>query len=338
MTITTPATPEIIKAQTFLQPDADAEPLQTILENANAAYMLHRPPLIQCLYTTTDRIDRDCTLQIPVHPSADDLRYAFRHYLLPQTSSPNDDMTVQVEQWSSGGGWSTIYGPTTISATDNTRLIHTHDTVIDADAPKQRITDARANTVEHGAEGLLVYPNPTALVAGVKASGFAPFDDGLLSATGAGLNVEHHNRAKRNAHALLADRHQCAFSFVQEDDPTHVAHDIATPALDASVALRIAQGRAVLPGQSEPLLRVRCIASVSAGADNDLVFFRQVQGAQVELDADGTAGAPTEATLRLALAQPGTMGASALLQALGKRTAGNSMYLHALVAWWEVGQ
>ena len=31
MTITTPATPEIIKAQTFLQPDADAEPLQTTL-------------------------------------------------------------------------------------------------------------------------------------------------------------------------------------------------------------------------------------------------------------------------------------------------------------------
>jgi hypothetical protein len=338
MTITTPATPEIIKAQTFLQPDADAEPLQTILENANAAYMLHRPPLIQCLYTTIDRIDRDCTLQIPVHPSADDLQYAFRHYLLPQTSSPNDDMTVQVEQWSSGGGWSTIYGPTTISATDNTRLVHTHDTVIDADALKLRITYTRANSGEYRPEGLLVYPNPTALVAGVKASGFVPFDDGLLSATGAGLNVEHHNRAKRNAHALLADRHQCAFSFVQEDDPTHVAHDIATPALDASVALRIAQGRAVLPGQSEPLLRVRCIASVSAGADNDLVLFRQVQGAQVELDADGTAAAPTEATLRLALAQPGTMGASALLQALGKRTAGNSMYLHALVAWWEVGQ
>ena len=59
-----------------------------------------------------------------------------------------------------------------------------------------------------------------------------------------------------------------------EDDPTHVAHDIATPALDASVALRIAQGRAVLPGQSEPLLRVRCIdGNIAVGSGERGYFY-----------------------------------------------------------------
>ena len=294
MTITTAGSPTIIKAQRFLQPEADAQPLQQILENANSAYRLHRPPLLQCLFTTGDNIDRQCTIQIPINPSADDLRYTFKHYLLPQTSSPNDDMTIKVEEWSAAGGWSTIYGPATISATDGTRTSH-------------------------------------------KASGFVPFDDGLLTSSGAGLNVEHHNRPKRNAHALLADRKQCAFSFVQEDDPSLVSHDIATPGLDASVLLRIAQGRVVVPGQSAPLLRVRCIASVSAGSTSDRVYVRQVNGAQVELDANGTSAAPTEATIRLDLAQPGTLAASALLQALGQRTAGNSLYIHAIVAWWEVG-
>jgi len=337
MTITTPATPEIIKSQKFLQPPADAEPLQSILENANGAYLLHRPPLIQALYTTADNIDRTCTIQIPVHPSADDLQYAFKHYLLPQTSSPNDSMTVKVEEWSASGGWSTIYGPQTVAATDNTRFAHSHNATIDADAQKLRLTYTRANSGAYRPEGLLVYPNAASLSTGAKASGFVPFDDGLLAATAAGLNVEHHNRPKTNAHALLADRHQCAFSFVQEDDPSYVVHNASTPGLDASVLLRLAQGRAVIPGQSQPLLRVKCIASVSAGSDNDLITFRQVQGAQVQLDADGTSGAPTSATLRLAMAQPGTLGASALLQALGQRTAGNSMYLHALVAWWEVG-
>ena len=337
MTITTAGSPTIIKAQRFLQPEADAQPLQQILENANSAYMLHRPPLLQCLFTTGDNIDRQCTIQIPINPSADDLRYTFKHYLLPQTSSPNDDMTVKVEEWSAAGGWSTVYGPATISATDGTRTSHTHTASIDAASVKIRLTYTRANGGAYRPEGLLVYPDPATLAAGVKASGFVPFDDGLLTSSGAGLNVEHHNRPKRNAHALLADRKQCAFSFVQEDDPSLVSHDIATPGLDASVLLRIAQGRVVVPGQSAPLLRVRCIASVSAGSTSDRVYVRQVNGAQVELDANGTSAAPTEATIRLDLAQPGTLAASALLQALGQRTAGNSLYIHAIVAWWEVG-
>jgi len=337
MTITTPNPPVVLGAGQLIQRAADAEPLLTILNNANSAYMQHRPPLLQCLFTTIDRIDRTSTIQIPVHPSADDLRYTWRHYLLPQTSSPDDDMTVEVEEWTSGGGWSTIYGPATVAATDDTRLIHTHTATLDASALKIRLTYTRANSGEFRPEGLLVYPDPAALTAGVKPSGFAPFDDGLLTATGAGLNVEHHNRPKRNAQALLADRHQCALSFVQEDDPAFVLHDVATPGLNSFLWLRVALGRAVIPGQAEPQLRVRVIASVNAGSTSDRVRVQQAGGAQALLDASGTAGAPEEATLRLDLDEAGELGASALLEVAGQRTAGNSLYVHAVVAWWEVG-
>lgn len=337
MTITTPSTPTIIAEQAYVQAAADQTPLQTILENANAAYQLHRPPLLVVGYTTVTQVDRTWTCQIPIQPSADGIKYKLRHYLLPQTSSPDDNMTVKVEEWTSAGGWSTLQNDTAVAATDNTQLIYEHTETIDADALKLRITYDRDNSGEFWPQGLLVYPFPDAPTAGVKASGFAPFDDGMLSESGAALNVEHHNRPKRNAHALLADRWQCAMSFVQEDDSTHTLYDVADPALSADLWLRLAHGRCVLPGQSSPTLTVRVIASVDAGSTTDRIVVRQVGGGSASFDASGISVAPESGTLQVQLDAAGTLGARALLEALGKRTSGNSLWLHAVVAWYVPG-
>ena len=70
MTITTPSTPTVIDEQSYVQVSADQTPLQTILKNANAAYQLHRPPLLVVGYTTNAQIDRTWTCQIPIRPSA----------------------------------------------------------------------------------------------------------------------------------------------------------------------------------------------------------------------------------------------------------------------------
>jgi len=337
MTITTPSTPTIVAESDYVQLAAAETPLQTILENANAAYQLHRPPLLVVGYTTDQQIDRTWSCQIPIVPSADGIKYRFRHYLLPQTSSPNDTMTVKVEEWTSGGGWNTLQNDTAVAATDNTQLTYEHTDTIDADARKLRITYDRANSGEFFPQGLLVYPLPDAPTAGVKASGFAPFDDGMLSETGAALNVEHHNRPKRNAHALLADRYQCAMSFVQEDSTTHARYDIADPGLSANLWLRVAHGRCVIPGQRTPTLVVHVIASVSAGSTSERVAVRQVGGASALFDASGTSVAPEAGTLQVQLDAAGTLSAHALLEALGKRTSGNSMWVHAVVAWYVPG-
>ena len=173
------------------------------------------------------------------------------------------------------------------------------------------------------------------MTTGKKASGHWPFDDGLLSAAGAGLNVEHHNRPHRNAHALLVDRAQMVLAFVQEDStgsPRFAKGN--SPVIDGEWA-RIGHAVATFPRQRDPQLEVRVLATVSGAADAGLVAVRQV-GTNNALLFDAS-GSVESGNLNTDLQFPGTDKAHAVFEVWIKNTAGQTTTLHAAVAFWRKG-
>ena len=334
-----PAVPgdlSIVKASQYLSPPADEEPLRTILKNANWLYAKYQPPLVNVVWTAVSVADRSTQFIVPILPSADGLSYTFRHMVQALTFVPaNEPLSITVEEWT-GAVWSSLESTGyTIAASDNTWITYSHDDPIDATATMLRITYDRDNSSEYTPGSLLVYPNPGAVGAGKKTSGFWPFDNGLLTAAGAPLNVEHHNRASRNAAAVLADRAQMVASFAQESTAGAVRWTSAMTPLAAGQWVKFGRAVATFPGQRDPLLQVRVIASVSAGATADLVMLRQVGGAAVALDATGSVDA---GTLLLDLDAAGTDGARAELEIYVRATAGNTTYLHACCASWIKGE
>ena len=334
-----PAAPgdlSIVKASQYLAPPADEQPLRTILKNANWLYAKYQPPLVNVVWTAITIADRATQFVVPIIPSADGLTYTFRHMVEAHAFTPtNQPLSVTVEEWV-GGAWSSLESTGyTVSATDSTWITYSHNDTINAAATMLRVSYDRQNSSEYQPGSLLVYPNPGAVGAGRKASGFWPFDNGLLTAAGAPLNVEHHNRASRNAAAVLADRAQMVASFAQESTPSHVRWTSATTPIADGQWVKIGHAVATFPGQRDPQVQVRALGSVSAGATDDLIMLRQVGGDAVVLDADA---AVDSGTLTLDLDNGGTDGARAELELYVRDTSGNTTYLHACCAFWVKGE
>ena len=92
---------------------------------------------------------------------------------------------------------------------------------------------------------------------------------------------------------------------------------------------------ATFPGQRDPQLEVRVLASVTGGAPAGLIMVRQVAtGNAILLTAAGTVAS---GDLDLDLANAGTDNAHAVLELWITNTAGNATTLHAAVAFWRKG-
>jgi len=335
MTIATPAALTVAKTIALLSAPADAEPLKGTLENAAHMYAAG-PAHMTCVFTCADKIaSRSARFEIPIHPSQDGLPYVFRHHCRTGTGTSNLNLTV--EEWT-GGAWNTLEVTTAISAGADTVVTYTHTDTIAAAATKLRITWARTvGFHQFTPDSLCIYPAVAAIGAGKTTAGHVPFDDGLLTTTGAPIHTELFNRAVRNALSALQDRRQCALAFVQEDGTAgsgYVKHEVSTAGLGAGVFARMGAARFSCPHQVNPQITIYVLASVSGGTTSDIVRVQQngPQGTSTLLAASGSVVMGT-----LTLATPGGPGSHVDLEVLATHPAGNEAYVHAVVAYWQPG-
>lgn len=220
MTITYPSSYPVVSDADLLLPAADAYPLQTAMLLANAAYQLHRPSPAPVVWTVGAAANRSWKFRLPILPSSDALSYTLRHVV--RCGAGVTAVTVKVEWQSAGGGWTTIYGPTSTGSL-TASAANTIDTsaTIPAAADELRITYSPT-----GAAGTILPDSCCPIPAGGSPSartsaGFWPFDDGLLGASGAPINTELVNRPTRNAVAIVTDRAQALLTYAQETTPLY---------------------------------------------------------------------------------------------------------------------
>jgi hypothetical protein len=216
MAITTPADYVPIGQEEFALGSMPG-PLDTILKNTNYLYRYHRPAMLSVAYTSAYKITgRTARFTIPAKPSADGLIYEFTSKLLA-TSPAAWALTVLVETYDPINGWQNATTATTAQGIMADQLVTDVQTaVIASNVTLLRVSYTGTGTAEITPHHLLAIPTPGLVVTGIKTSGFVPYDDGLLSTTGA-VTTEHVNRAQSNAVNILRDRAQCAFAWVQED-------------------------------------------------------------------------------------------------------------------------
>lgn len=340
MTITTPNSIQVTDDGDLIVPAMSSEPLQTALENLNFLWKWHRPPLIDLCPTLDSTVGAGrWTVIVPIIPSADGIRYAFQARLMPSATSTLT-ITVDYTTTASMSSWTNIYSSTP-ATTAATLLTQTDfDMVIPASAVALRL-DYQLATGTLYLHHVVVVPGAGDASSGITNSGFVPFDDGLLSSTGAPIHTELLDRMKLSTLSILRDRRQNAFSFAQKSSGTPVV--VATNTGFGGLPVV----RAWFPFQG-PTVQVewRVLADVSAGADTDLVQIKQVGHAKGEIrtfDASGSiesgsqvvAGGGTSTNpMTLHLQGSGAM-RYADLELSAKATSGNSTYVRAAMAWWR---
>jgi hypothetical protein len=314
-------------------PVADKDPLLTILENANGMYEAHAPALISALYTCEHLITgRSAVFWIPVLPSIDGLDYDFSHWVYGGAGV--GAVTITVEEYIAG--WGAIHASGALGLAAATWLRHNHTTAISASATILRVTISRAAGSEFSPSAILVRPGTNAPAVGVKASGFVPFDDGMLAVgtSDAGINTEHLNRGPQNAMAILRDRRQCVWSFVQEYSQTDAVYSTYTSPLSDTVPACFGQAVGLIPFAHDPVVTVYAIGVVDGGATTDLIDVYQVGKSGVKLDADG---AVQSASLTLEMDASGTIEARAKIGADAACKAGQVTHIAAVIVLWRPG-
>lgn len=308
--------------------------LATVLQNTNYLYRYHRPAALSVAYWCEANISgRAARFTMPFAPSADGLAYVMRHHLLATSLLGGATLTAAIETHTVAGGWVAAVSDTAvIGAGTNQHAIIDHHFTIGALVDMVRVTystTAGSFTPHH----LLAYPYAPAPSAGIKPSGFVPFDDGILvGAVGGAVHTEFIERAQHNALALLQDRAQCAFAFVQEDDHTHM---VTKP--DGTVSLNwtvFPTARAGFSGQNGNLtLEVAMLCDVSRGAvHNNLVKLYQVGGSSCTCAADGMLHTTT---LDVSV-NGGALDAYADLELCAKAPdALGQTWVYAVIAWWR---
>lgn len=323
MTVTYPSTYTITADGALVLPLADAAPLSTANANANCHYQQHRPPLRSVVYCSEQATSS--VFRLAMEPSADGLVYRFRHYV--RTDATATDVTIEVESQAAGGGWSTIYGPTAHAAGASSTVAIDHDVTIPATDDELRVTYTRGADLCQP-DSLVIYPTPTSPTTR-RTSGFWPYDDGLLTATGAPLNTEFVNRPWRNTAAVVADRVQCLFGFVQPEGAAQ--YDLTgTTTADGGWVL-LGQCIAQVPyAPSTITVTVATIASVSAGVTADRVRMT-VGGVSTTLDADDTV---QTASVVAPVEQAGTMQASVTIEVYASYDSGQTLDVIDAAAWY----
>lgn len=330
----------------LLAPSMLAEPLATMLANANSLYRVHQPALVSfCPMTTADVSPTGFV--IGCVPSVDGIRYKFRHQILPNT---NGFLTIEIESGHGDGPttWTTICAPTAVTTVAATWLDHEHYGVIAAGEDRLRFTYSASSGV-YFVSHVLAQPDPdpaeVPLVApwGQQPSGFWPADDGLLLLTGGPVHTEMLDRCLRNSVAVLRDRYQALGAVVQQDDryaPPRWAAPFGTEAVGAWAL--VGKARAFMPYQSgepdvRPVLRVDCLASVTAGttANRVQVIARGTKGKESAVQLDATGAMVVNTALRAEL--DGTANAAIDLEFYVRAATGQQVKLNSCAVSWRPG-
>ena len=321
-------------------------PLQTALLNANWLYIYDWAPLVDVCPWQPTAMGRNAVCVVPVQASVDGIRYDFH---VEAVCSAATNLTVVCEYTTAYTGlptsgtptaWNNIYTTVTAEGAGARAAQITTGQVIPATAVALRFTvSVAAGTFE--LHHLLAFPHPTALAAGTQPSGFAPYDDGLLTSALAPVHTEFLDRCLRNVKSVLRDRYLQRFALVQDETAANVDWVLTnTTAWQQTVTVRLwfpYQGASVL-------LTLRSLITVSAGAGADLVMVIQIPdptGDAVSVangaTLDGsTAGAIDGTTLRLYLQGQGKMRYADIAVRV-KTTAANTTRVHSLVGHWLRG-
>lgn len=317
----------------FLAPAMAAEPLQTALGNLNWLYVHHTPALLSVCPTELPTT-RAQHYDLPIRPSADGLPYVVRLIIVPtETTTIDIDVETTAAYTETGATWTALDSVAALAVTADTRTVWSGYGVIPANAEAIRITLDAADGVPV-LHHILVYPDADeiALPTAETASGFIPFDDTMISQTGAAIHTEHVNRCKASSLAVLRDRWQCAFSYCAvasgaTDYPVTYTEGWAAPPV-----------RLWLPYQGPTVeLQVYVIADVNGGATSDLVSLWQVgitpTAEPARFDASGNV---EQGTLTIHL-QGEAAARYADLQWVAWATSGNTTNVRAIIAFWRPG-
>lgn len=320
----------------MLLPKMTTQPLKMAMENINYLWQWHRPQLVSFAPHMSGAVARASEYHIPIIPSADGLRYSFEHRF--SCSGISQAVTISVDYCTTyaGGGtaWSALYSAAETSDGTGgalTRKTHSNYTIpVTAVALRVSYTAPAAGTRKD--HHVLVYPTPDVAAAGVQDSGFVPFDDTVIGhADGGAVHTEWINRCKRSAVAVLKDRRQMAFSFVQEFSTT--PKEART---DKTAFWPMPAARLRLPWQSGTVtLQVYAIGAVTAGTTANLLRLAQMggPGKSVLLAADG---AIQTAQLQCLIDGTGP-DAGVTLQAAYHTTSGNTTRPFSVVAFYQPG-
>lgn len=340
MAFTQPADVIITDDASLLVPAMALEPLHSALKNLNYLMKWHRPPLVDLCPTIDDTAGAGrWTLIVPIIPSVDALRYAFESRVMPSNTSTLT-ITVGYTTTTNMAAWVNIYTstPGTTAATLLTAL--DVDKVIPADAVALRLDyQVAAGTIY--VHHVHVAPAPGNTAAGIADSGAVPFDDGMITDTGAPIHTELLDRIKLTTLSILRDRRQNFFSFAQKSSGTPVV----TQTNETMGGLPIV--RAWFPYQG-PTATVhwRCLADVSAGATAGLVQVRQIGPPQSQTRTFAASGSIDSGIQIVAGGGTSTDPMTLYLQGTGamryadlelgcKATAGNTTRVRAVMGLWR---
>ena len=339
MPIITPTSLDVVKKGQLISTSVSAQPLRLALNNLNYLYSYHKPPHLSVIYNSTAALTRNSEYHIPVTPSADGIAYTFEHRW--QCSAATQTVTVGVDYCTTyagaGTAWTNLYSTAVVSGgaaalTRSTSAAYT----VPATALAVRVTLTAPGAGTRTDHGFLMWPTAAAPLVGVKASGFIPFDDGLIANTnGPAVHEEWLQRCAISSRSIAADRKQCAFAFVQEytATPAFVCSD--TIKGNGTAGYSLPAVRAYLPSStSGQTLNIKAIASVSAGSTADRIRFSLVGGNSVLLDAAG--GIDSDSMTMPSTGQGLAAAVDVLLTAFN--TATNSTKIYAVVVWWTPPQ
>lgn len=290
MPFVVPTQPGIMTEMQMFLPQMVAQPLLMALRNLNYLWRYYQPALVTVRPTHDPDVTRTSYYHIPVIPSVDGLRYNFETRFVCSAAAQNVTVAWDYTTAYAGAGtvWVNLFSNVVVSA-GAAALTTRQDTNIQilATAVAVRVSLTAPAVGHRNDQHFLAYPAPAAPTAGLQVSGYAPFDDGLfLDANLAPIHTEWLNRCKASTVAILQDRKQMAFSFVQEF--------VAIPRYRVGAIAGLAQSnsypvaRCWLPGQAGNLnLNVYGIGIVSGGTTADKMTLGQVGGQNVTLDATG---------------------------------------------------
>ena len=332
MTISAPTTLAVTPASGFVAPPMAAEPLATAHQNINYLWTYHSPPMVDVCPTLAAATSQHIVV-IPVLTSADGIKYAGVLCVVPSATATFDWSIRYCTAYTYGATtWTSWASGGAVAGTANTlSAIAIAATTLPANAVAIELdVDSRSGGGTIRVDHLLLYPQADAPTTGVRTSGYIPSDDGLLTTATAAIHTEWINRAKASPLALLQDRKQCAYSFVQIEGNS-VAYSCTSPGYT-----RLPVGRLWLPYQSGSVtLHCRVIASAASGTTTDCVRLGSDQqniSGVATFDADRTIQSAT--LVVQTTGDPGMEYVDLVLEAKQSSTPA-SVRIHAVMVWWE---
>lgn len=198
----------------------DSKPLADLGKMTNYLYANHTPPVVSCALTYDPAVTY--LFILPAEFSVDNLNYEAYLQLYSATGPNTVRLTVLTPAVANAqpilGNFTTVWTQSTVLSAATKTFVQL------GGAPMSNDPDGKFYLVEirsvtgstfHPYQIILRPKVETSIAAGIKASGFIPYDDGIIGQSGAPLHIELMNRIRRNVSCVIRDREQNVFMYAQ---------------------------------------------------------------------------------------------------------------------------